>query len=75
MGLRSFMAVFGEGDVGLFVALSSFTKDAERPGSRPDASAQSMRASCWARGLRGMLSWTISRALDSRSSRCGSLRG
>lgn len=29
MGLRSFMAVLGEGDVGLFVALSGFTKDAE----------------------------------------------
>jgi restriction system protein len=28
-GLRSFMAVLGEGDVGLFVALSGFTKDAE----------------------------------------------
>lgn len=28
MGLRSFMAVLGEGDVGLFVALSGFTKDA-----------------------------------------------
>lgn len=29
MGLRSFMAVLGEGDVGLFVALSGFTRDAE----------------------------------------------
>lgn len=29
MGLRSFMAVLGEGDVGLFVALSGFTKDAD----------------------------------------------
>ena len=29
MGMRSFMAVLGEGDVGLFVALSGFTKDAE----------------------------------------------
>lgn len=29
IGLRSFMAVLGEGDVGLFVALSGFTKDAE----------------------------------------------
>lgn len=29
VGLRSFMAVLGEGDVGLFVALSGFTKDAE----------------------------------------------
>ncbi|NIK34911.1 restriction system protein [Xanthomonas arboricola] len=28
-GLRSFMAVLGEGDVGLFVALSGFTKDAD----------------------------------------------
>jgi restriction system protein len=28
-GLRSFMAVLGEDDVGLFVALSGFTKDAE----------------------------------------------
>lgn len=28
-GLRSFMAVLGEGDVGLFVALSGFTRDAE----------------------------------------------
>jgi restriction system protein len=28
-GLRSFMAVLGEGDVGLFVAMSGFTKDAE----------------------------------------------
>ena len=28
-GLRSFMAVLGEGDVGLFVSLSGFTKDAE----------------------------------------------
>ncbi len=28
-GLRSFMAVLGEGDVGLYVALSGFTKDAE----------------------------------------------
>ena len=28
-GLRSFMAVLGDGDVGLFVALSGFTKDAE----------------------------------------------
>ncbi|KTF41013.1 hypothetical protein OZ12_03800 [Xanthomonas translucens pv. translucens] len=27
--LRSFMAVLGEGDVGLFVALSGFTKDAD----------------------------------------------
>lgn len=30
MGLRSFMAVLGEGDVGLFVALSGFTKDADQ---------------------------------------------
>lgn len=29
VGLRSFMAVLAEGDVGLFVALSGFTKDAE----------------------------------------------
>lgn len=29
MGLRSFMAVLGEGDVGLFVALSGFTRDAD----------------------------------------------
>ncbi len=29
VGLRSFMAVLGEGDVGLFVALSGFTKDAD----------------------------------------------
>lgn len=29
MGMRSFMAVLGEGDVGLFVALSGFTKDAD----------------------------------------------
>lgn len=29
MGLRSFMAVLGEDDVGLFVALSGFTRDAE----------------------------------------------
>lgn len=29
VGLRSFMAVLGDGDVGLFVALSGFTKDAE----------------------------------------------
>lgn len=29
IGLRSFMAVLGEDDVGLFVALSGFTKDAE----------------------------------------------
>ncbi len=29
VGLRSFMAVLGEGDVGLFVALSGFTRDAE----------------------------------------------
>lgn len=29
MGLRSFMAVLSEGDVGLFVALSGFTKDAD----------------------------------------------
>lgn len=29
MGLRSFMAVLGDGDVGLFVALSGFTKDAD----------------------------------------------
>ena len=29
MGLRSFMAVLAEGDVGLFVALSGFTKDAD----------------------------------------------
>ncbi len=29
MGLRSFMAVLAEGDIGLFVALSGFTKDAE----------------------------------------------
>ena len=29
MGLRSFMAVLGEDDVGLFVALSGFTKDAD----------------------------------------------
>lgn len=29
LGLRSFMAVLGEDDVGLFVALSGFTKDAE----------------------------------------------
>lgn len=28
-GLRSFMAVLGDGDVGLFVALSGFTRDAE----------------------------------------------
>nr|WP_245879349.1 restriction endonuclease [Xanthomonas pisi] len=28
-GLRSFMAVLGDGDVGLFVALSGFTKDAD----------------------------------------------
>lgn len=28
-GLRSFMAVLGEGDVGLFIALSGFTKDAD----------------------------------------------
>ena len=28
-GLRSFMAVLGEGDVGLYVALSGFTKDAD----------------------------------------------
>ena len=29
IGLRSFMAVLGDEDVGLFVALSGFTKDAE----------------------------------------------
>lgn len=29
IALRSFMAVLGEGDVGLFVALSGFTKDAD----------------------------------------------
>jgi restriction system protein len=29
MGLRSFMAVLADGDVGLFVALSGFTKDAD----------------------------------------------
>jgi len=29
MGLRSFMAVLGDGDVGLYVALSGFTKDAD----------------------------------------------
>ena len=29
MGIRSFMAVLGEGDVGLFVALSGFTRDAD----------------------------------------------
>lgn len=29
MGLRSFLALLGDGDVGLFVALSGFTKDAE----------------------------------------------
>ncbi|RDZ29140.1 restriction endonuclease [Lysobacter silvisoli] len=29
VGLRSFMAVLGEGDVGLFVAMSGFTRDAE----------------------------------------------
>lgn len=29
IGLRSFMAVLGDDDVGLFVALSGFTKDAE----------------------------------------------
>jgi len=29
MGLRSFMAVLAEGDVGLFVALSGFTKDSD----------------------------------------------
>jgi restriction system protein len=29
VGLRSFMALLGDGDVGLFVALSGFTKDAE----------------------------------------------
>lgn len=29
MGLRSFMAVLSEGDVGLFVALSGFTRDAD----------------------------------------------
>ena len=29
VGLRSFMAVLSEGDVGLFVALSGFTKDAD----------------------------------------------
>lgn len=29
MGVRSFMAVLGEGDVGLFVALSGFTRDAD----------------------------------------------
>lgn len=29
VGLRSFMAVLGDGDVGLFVALSGFTKDAD----------------------------------------------
>ncbi|MGX5672462.1 restriction endonuclease [Thermomonas fusca] len=29
MGLRSFMAVLGDGDVGLFVALSGFTRDAD----------------------------------------------
>lgn len=29
MGLRSFLAVLGDGDVGLFVALSGFTKDAD----------------------------------------------
>ncbi len=29
VGLRSFMAVLGEGDVGLYVALSGFTKDAD----------------------------------------------
>lgn len=28
-GLRSFMALLGDGDIGLFVALSGFTKDAE----------------------------------------------
>jgi len=30
VGLRSFMAVLGEGDVGLYVALSGFTKDADQ---------------------------------------------
>lgn len=30
IGLRSFMAVLGEGDVGLYVALSGFTKDADQ---------------------------------------------
>lgn len=29
VGLRSFMALLGDGDVGLFVALSGFTRDAE----------------------------------------------
>ncbi|UHQ24590.1 Mrr restriction system protein [Lysobacter sp. 5GHs7-4] len=29
VGLRSFMAVLGDGDVGLFVAMSGFTRDAE----------------------------------------------
>ncbi|HEL5400474.1 TPA: restriction endonuclease [Stenotrophomonas maltophilia] len=29
MGLRSFMAVLGDGDVGLYVALSGFTRDAD----------------------------------------------
>ena len=28
-GLRSFMALLGDGDVGLFVSLGGFTKDAE----------------------------------------------
>lgn len=28
VGLRSFMAVLGDGDIGLFVALSGFTRDA-----------------------------------------------